>query len=88
MIPDFYFVPGDQAQIFTKCKIEQKKSKIEIHPNLDLGAVNLGVYLDLVANSLLTKNLLKKSNEFRRFEPIWRPRFRRRFFREIDLKNA
>ena len=55
-----------------------------VHSNLDLSAVNLSVYLDLVANSLLTEILLKRSSEFRRFESIWRPRFKRRFFREID----
>ena len=32
-----------------------------IHSNLDLGAVNLGVYLDLVANPLLTEILLIKA---------------------------
>ena len=38
-----------------------------IHSNLDLGAVNLGVYLDLVANWLLTEILLIKNSQFRRF---------------------
>ena len=52
---------------------------MQLHSNLDLGAVNLGVYLDLVANSLLTEILLQRNSEFRRFWPIWRPRFRRRF---------
>ena len=35
---------------------------LQIHSNLDLGAVNLSVYLDLVANSLLTEILLIKSS--------------------------
>ena len=51
---------------------------IEVHSNLDLGALNLGVYLDLVANSLLTEILLIKNSEFKRFEPFWKvqiPRF-------------
>ena len=55
-----------------------------IHSSLELSAVNLSVYLDLVANSLLTEILLKRNSEFRRFRPIWRPRFRRRFFQKID----
>ena len=46
--------------------------------------MKLSVYLDLVADSLLTEILLQKNSEFRRFGPFWRPRFRRRFFREID----
>ena len=56
-----------------------------IHSNLDLGAVNLGVYLDLVANSLLTEILLIKNSEFRRFRQNQGPRFRRR---SISRKNV
>ena len=51
---------------------------LEVHSNLDLSAVNLGVYLDLVANSMLTENLLIKNSEFKRFELFWKvkiPRF-------------
>ena len=48
-------------------------SKTELHSNLDLGAVNLGVYLDLVANSLLTKILLIKNSTFKRFRKFPKP---------------
>ena len=44
-----------------------KKIQHLIHSNLDLSAVNLGVYLDLVAKSLLTEILLIKNSAFRRF---------------------
>ena len=40
--------------------------------------MNLGVYLDLVANFLLTEILLMKNSEFRRFGQNLGPRFRRR----------
>ena len=46
-----------------------------IHSNLDLSAVNLGVYLDLVANSLLTEILLTKNSEFKRFELFEKPKY-------------
>ena len=45
-----------------------------VHSNLDLGAVNLGVYLDLVANYLLTKILLIKNSEFKRFMKFGKPK--------------
>ena len=51
---------------------------LRVHSNLDLGAVNLGVYLDLVAKSLPTEILLIKNSRFRRFGHIVRlqiPRF-------------
>ena len=43
---------------------------MEIHSNLDLGAVNLSVYLDLVAICLITEILLMKNSKFKRFRPI------------------
>ena len=52
--------------------------KLSVHSNLDLGAVNLGVYLDLVVNCLLTEVLLIKNSKFKRFGPFWKiqiPRF-------------
>ena len=42
----------------------------QIHSNLDLGAVNLSVYLDLVAICLITEILLTKNSKFKRFTPI------------------
>ena len=55
-----------------------KKQKVSaIHSNLDLGAVNLGVYLDLVADSLLTEILLMKNSKFKRFCHILKPQIPR-----------
>ena len=45
-----------------------------LHSNLDLGAVNLGVYLDLVAKSLLTEILLIKDSRFKRFMEFGNPK--------------
>ena len=64
--------------------VKDSHSENVVHSNLDLSAVNLGVYLDLVANSLLTEILLIKNSTFRRFEQNQGPRFRRR---SISRKN-
>ena len=57
-----------------------------IHSNLDLSAVNLGVYLDLVAISLLTEILLIKNSEFKRFCQIHKRAHDR--LQTVKLKSA
>ena len=56
-------------------KKRKKEREYRVHSNLDLGAVNVGVYLELVADSLLTEFLLIKNSKFKRFGQFQKPWF-------------
>ena len=53
-----------------------QNNNFQIHSNLDLRAINLRAYLDLRANSVLTKFLLYKNSKFKSLRPNLRPRFK------------
>ena len=51
-----------------------------VHSNLDLRAINLRAYLNLRANSVLTKILLNKSSKFKSLRQNLGPRFKSQLF--------
>ena len=59
-----------EFNLFGKLTFKSNLCGIQIHSNLDLGAVNLSVYLDLVAICLITDILLIKNSKLKRFRPI------------------